>query len=169
MKKLMIMIAILIGFSASAQAKIEIKGWSTGGKWTYDEPDGGYMLRKDSPFDYTDLQMTIAKQDVEYLYIKADVNVERIAYLQFTLDSDAFDGVKNAVNSKYPLTCDTHKVQNNAGATFLNEVCFHKHDGDILEIEKYAGKISEMSLILFNEADVNEIGKQADQETNSDI
>ena len=166
MKRLIIIIALLFTTSAHAD-KIEIKGYKTGGEWTDPINSFNHWSRTGPYGDKIDL--TIAGHDVDYLRITPDINKKRVAKIYFDLDSDAYDDVKRAIQTKYRLTCDTSTGQNLAGATFGNEECWYSSNGDTMNIEKYAGNIRTMRLFIYNDSDLNEIHKAKQAKKDSDI
>ena len=165
MKKLIILVAVL--FTVSAQAKIEIKHWQVGSEWT--SRADGYLLTHDHPFKDKRLKLTLAGARVDSLYVSANVDKTRSSFLYFTMDSDHFEAVKDAVSTKYSLTCEKSTVTNAMGAKFTNEECSYTEDGDKLVIEKYNGKTSEMGLQIYNIKELDEWNKKDQAETKSDI
>ena len=165
MKKLIILIAVL--FTVSAQAKIEIKHWQVGSEWTSKADQK--LLTHDHPFESSRVDLTIGGGRVDSLYLMANVDRTRSMYINFKMDSDYFDDVKEAVLSKYDLSCSTKIVRNAMGAEFKNEVCTHEENGDILILTKYDGKISETGLQIYNKQDLDEWNSKQEQKTKSDI
>ena len=165
MKKLIILVAVL--FTVSAQAKIEIKHWQVGSEWT--KKSDGYLLTHDSSYESKRLKLTLAGARVDSLYVSANVDKTRSSFLYFTMDSDHFEAVKDAVSTKYSLTCEKSTVTNAMGAKFTNEECSYTEDGDKLVIEKYNGKTSEMGLQIYNIKELDEWNKKNQAETKSDI
>ena len=165
MKKIIILIALL--FTTTAQAKIEIKHWQVGSEWT--KTAESYSLSVDSVFESNRLKLTLAGATVDRLFVLANADKTKSMYLAFTLDSDHFEAVKDAIGTKYSLTCEKSTVTNAMGAKFINEYCSYTEDGDELVLEKYDGKISEMSLTIANNKDLDEWNKKKDEEKKSDI
>jgi hypothetical protein len=165
MKKLIILIAVL--FTVSAQAKIEIKHWQVGSEWT--KKSDGYGLTHDTSIESRRLKLTLAGARVDSLYVSANVDKTKSMFLYFTMHSDHFEAVKDAVSTKYSLTCEKSTVTNAMGAKFINEYCSYTEDGDMLVLEKYDGKISEMSLQIYNIKELDEWNKKNQAETKSDI
>ena len=166
MRKIIILVAVL--FTVSAQAKIEIKDWQVGSEWT--KKSDSYSLTIDT--DITSerfLWLTLAGAPVDRLFVLANVDKTKSMYLNFTMHSDHFEAVKDALGTKYSLTCEKSTVTNAMGAKFINEKCSYTEDGDELVLEKYDGKISEMSLTIANTKDLDEWNKKKDLEKKSDI
>jgi len=166
MKRLIIIIALLFTTSAHAD-KIEIKGYKTGGEWTDPINSFNHWSRTGPYGDKIDL--TIAGHFVDYLRITPDINKKRVATIYFDLDSYAYDDVKRAIQTKYRLECDTNTVQNLAGASFRNEECLYRSNGDTIFIDRYAGDKRKMSIFIVNDQDTDEIYKAKQAKRDSDI
>ena len=167
-KKTLIALTIILGLLiTSAQAKIEIKHWQVGSEWT--SRADGYLLTHDHPFKDKRLKLTLAGARVDSLYVSANVDKTRSSFLNFSMHSDHFEAVKDAVSTKYSLTCEKSTVTNAMGAKFTNEECSYTEDGDKLVIEKYNGKTSEMGLQIYNIKELDEWNKKDQAETKSDI
>ena len=168
MKKLMIMIAIVMGLSVPAVAEIEIKGFKTGMEWKNKE-NRIKWLEKDPMFEHRRLDLTVGGHDVLSIQLRPNLERSRVASLYFTLDSIAYDDVKSAIQTKYELECDNSIEQNLAGAKFKNEECWVMLNGDSMVIERYAGNINDMSIYIMNDKDTNETHKAKKAKKLSDI
>ena len=168
--KLIIMTAILMGLSvpAMADSQIEIKGFKTGMEW--ENPINSIKhLEKDPLFEHRRIDLTVAGYDVLAIQLRPDLARQRVASIYFTLDSDAYDSVKRAIMTKYRLKCDNSTEQNLAGAKFKNEECSYSSNGDTMYIERYAGDLRKMSILIFNDKDTDETFKAKQAKKDSDI
>ena len=155
MKRLLSTIAVLGAMTTAAQAKIELKGWYWGKPM-----EKSYHRSKD----------TLAGVPAEW-QIYADLNQPKLRAVSITITfkPDRFKDVKEALMTKYKLTCDTKRVQNKMGAVFLDERCGYTEDGDQLVLSKYDGKISQSAIRLFNVEELKQWSENQKKKNRRDL
>ena len=155
MKKLILATAILIGLSGVAQAKIELKGWYWG-----------------KPMDRAYIKVNETIADVPAVWqILADIKAPTLkaTSISITFKSEYFNDVKAALITKYKLVCETRKVQNRMGATFLAEDCMYEEDGDTLLLNKFSEKLTQSAIWIYNNKDLEKSSKESVEKRNKDL